>query len=79
MIQITQYWNKVEKDETGPFGTKVIKGEYVIKKQWRDSATFNELKERWKNCERIIIEPDKITEDNGSYYGIHGYTVIIPI
>jgi hypothetical protein len=75
MIEVTQYWNKVIDDDSAPFGTRVLK-EYEIKSRYKLDTDFQELRKRYKNHPRMTITDDLITENNGSYYGIHSYTEI---
>jgi len=74
-IVITQYWNKIIDDPTAHFGTRVLP-EYEIKSQWKIDGTLEDLKKRWGKNSRMTIEPDRITEDLGKYFGIHLYQVI---
>ena len=74
-IVITQYWNKIVDDPIAHFGTRVLP-EYEIKSQCKIDGTLENLKKRWKKNPRMTIEPDRITEDMGKYFGIHLYQVI---
>lgn len=76
MIRATTYWNKVIKDSSAPFGTKVIPDEYEIKDQQNIDNTLEDLKKRWKGHKRMTINQNSIIEDLGRYYGIHSYRVI---
>jgi len=75
MILITQYWNKIIDDPSAPFGTRVLP-EYEVKSQCKIDGTLEDLKKRWKKNPRMTIDPDRITEDLGKYFGIHLYQVI---
>ena len=76
MIKITEYWNKLEPNNNSPFGTKVIHGEYDIKRSYIVNNTLKDLKDRWKDNPKMTIEKDRITEDCGKWYGIHSYKII---
>jgi len=78
MIIITQYWNKIVDDPAASFGTRVLP-EYEIKSQWKTEGNLEDLKKRWKKHKhpRIAIEPDRIVEDFGKYFGIHSFQVIM--
>ncbi|MFH1012500.1 MAG: hypothetical protein V1760_02015 [Candidatus Peregrinibacteria bacterium] len=75
MIEIVEYWNKVEPDNAA--GTRVLR-EYEIKRQYKIDSDFSELKSRWRQHPKMTIKPDVIIEDCGRQYGIHSYKEIKP-
>ena len=79
----TEYWNKVIDDPTAkPFGRKILRGEYEIKSRhehpnaggWK---SWEEIRKSWKRRGLQIDTKNKTARiDNGTYYGIHSYTIL---
>lgn len=77
MLTITEFWNKVIDDKNSPFGRRVLKGEYEVRREYHVDNTLKELKKRWKGNKFMEFHKDYIKEDRKSApYGIHSYTII---
>lgn len=78
MIQITEYWEKVDRSDEGKLGY-VRKGDYEVKSRYVINNTLDDLKDRYRGRHRFTITKDKIIEDCGRAWGIHSYKEIITI